>query len=56
MVVLDKHAYLAEANRQLSDDHFYNKMDSDPTEEFSAIITDTLDEMYENDETDVNVF
>lgn len=56
MVVLDKQVYLDEANRQLKDDRFYKKLDSDPTEEFSALITDTLDEMYENDEIGVSVY
>ena len=56
VVVLDKQAYLAEANRQLTDDRFYKKLDSDPTEEFSALITNTLDKMYENDEIGVNVY
>eukprot|EP00105_Crassostrea_gigas_P005310 XP_011418863.1 PREDICTED: uncharacterized protein LOC105322042 [Crassostrea gigas] len=56
VAVLDKQAYLAEANRQLTDDRLYKKLDSDPTEEFSALITDTLDKMYENAEIGVNVY
>eukprot|EP00105_Crassostrea_gigas_P014468 XP_011431136.1 PREDICTED: uncharacterized protein LOC105330902 [Crassostrea gigas] len=56
VVVLDKQAYLAEANRQLTDDRFYKKLDFHPTEEFSALITDTLDERYENDEIGVIVY
>lgn len=56
MVVLDKQAYLDEANKQLTDDRFYKKQDSDQTEEFSALITYTLEEMYENDEIGVNVY
>lgn len=49
MVFRDKQIYLAEANRQLTDDRFYKRLDSDRTEEFSAPITDTLNKMYEND-------
>ena len=56
MVVLDKEAYIAEANRQLTDERFYKKLDSDPTESFSALITDTLDEMYKNKEIGENVY
>lgn len=56
MVVLIKQAYLAEANRQLTDDRFNKKLDSDPTEDLSALITDTLEEMYKNDEIGDNVY
>lgn len=57
-VVLDKQAYVAKANRQLqlTDKHFYKELDADPTEEFSARIANTLDEMYENDEISVNIY
>lgn len=34
MIVLDKQAYLAETNRQLTDKRFYKNLDSDPTTEF----------------------
>lgn len=43
-------------NRQPTDDRCYKKLVSEPTEEFSALITDSLDEMYENDEIGVNVY
>ncbi|XP_061186995.1 uncharacterized protein LOC133195147 [Saccostrea echinata] len=46
VVVLDKEMYMSEANRQLSDERFYKKLDSDPTKEFSTAITKTLDEIY----------
>lgn len=49
MVVRDKQAYLTEANRQLTGERFYNKLDFDPTEEFWALITDALEETYKND-------
>lgn len=55
MVVRDKQAYLTEANRQLTGERFYNKLDFDPTEEFWALITDALEETYKNDEIGVNV-
>lgn len=56
MLALDKQAYLAEANRQLTDERFYKKLDSDPPDVFSALSNDTLDEMYTNDVIDVNVY
>nr|XP_022316718.1 uncharacterized protein LOC111120285 [Crassostrea virginica] len=56
VVVLDKDKYIAEAHRQLSDERFYMKLDSDPTEEFSATITKTLDEMYKKNEIGDNVY
>lgn len=55
MVVRDKQAFLTEANRQLTGERFYNKLDFDPTEEFWALITDALEETYKNDEIGVNV-
>ena len=39
---MDKVDYLEEANRQLTDERFYKKLDSDPTEEFSTKITQEL--------------
>jgi hypothetical protein len=33
---MDKVDYLEKANRQLTDERFYKKLDSDPTEEFST--------------------
>jgi hypothetical protein len=41
-VVMDKVDYLEEANRQLTNERFYKKLDSDPTEEFSTKITQEL--------------
>lgn len=40
VVVLDKQlqAFIADSKRQLIDDRFYKKLDSDPTEEFSALL------------------
>ncbi|XP_061196804.1 uncharacterized protein LOC133205080 [Saccostrea echinata] len=56
VVVLDKETYMAEAHRQLSDERFYKKLDSDPSKEFSTTITKTLDEMFENNEIGINVY
>ncbi|XP_055997948.1 uncharacterized protein LOC130047308 [Ostrea edulis] len=56
VVVLDKEMYLAEAHKQLSDERFYKKLESDPTKKFSATITTTLKDMYKNEEIGVNVF
>jgi hypothetical protein len=44
---MDKVDYLEEANRQLMDESFYKKLDSDPTEEFSTKITQELKIMKE---------
>ena len=46
-VVMDKSAYIQEAERQLSDDRFYNKSDKDPTKQFSDEITNELNNMYD---------
>ncbi|XP_061182321.1 uncharacterized protein LOC133190645 [Saccostrea echinata] len=56
VVVLDKETYMAEAHRQLSDERFYKKLDSDPTKEFSTAITKTLDETFEKNEIGINVY
>jgi peptide-methionine (R)-S-oxide reductase len=51
-VVMDKSAYIREAERQLSDDRFYNKLDEDPTKQFSDEITNELHNMYDNGDID----
>ena len=56
IVVMDKVNYLEEANRQLTDERFYKKLDSDPTEEFSSKITQELKIMKENSHIDKNTF
>jgi hypothetical protein len=53
---MDKVDYLEEANRQLTDERFYQKLDSDPTEEFSTKITQELKIMKENSHIDKNTF
>lgn len=42
IVVMDTHAYLREGYRQLSDDKYYQKLDHDPTAEFSEQIINVL--------------
>jgi hypothetical protein len=56
IVLMDKVDYLEEANRQLTDERFYQKLDSDPTEEFSTKITQELTIMKENSHIDKNTF
>ena len=56
VVVMDKVSYLEEANRQLTDERFYKKLDSDPTEEFGTKITQELKIMKENSYIDKNTF
>jgi hypothetical protein len=53
---MDKVDYLEEANRQLTDETFYKKLDSDPAEEFSTKITQELKIMKENSHIDKNTF
>lgn len=53
---MDKDKYLAESYRQLSDERFYQKIDSDPTDDFSNIITTTLNTMLKNNEIGNNVY
>lgn len=48
VAVLNKRAYLTEVYRQLTDDRFHKKLDSDPSEDFSVLITDILNGTYEN--------
>jgi hypothetical protein len=43
---MDRDKYLTEAHKQLSDKRFYKKLQSDPTEEFSTKITETLQKIY----------
>jgi hypothetical protein len=54
VVVMDKVDYLEEANRQVTDERFYKKRDSDPTKEFSSRITQELKIMKENSHIDKN--
>jgi tRNA/tmRNA/rRNA uracil-C5-methylase (TrmA/RlmC/RlmD family) len=46
VVVMDKATYLQEAERQLSDCRFYEKLDSDPTLDFMQKITRALEDIY----------
>jgi hypothetical protein len=56
VVVMDKVDYLEEANRQVTDERFYKKMDSNPTKEFSTRITQELKNYEENSHIDKNTF
>jgi hypothetical protein len=56
VVVMDKVDYLEEANRQLADERFYKKLDSDPTGKFSTKITQELIIMKENSHIDKSTF
>jgi hypothetical protein len=49
---MDKYTYIREAERQLSDDHFYKKLDKYPTKQFSDEITNELNNMYDNGDID----
>ena len=53
---MDKVNYLEEANRQLTDERFYKKLDSDPTKEFSTKITQELTIMKKNSHIHKNTF
>ena len=46
VVVMDKTTYIQEAERQLSDCRFYEKLDSDPTLDFTQKIMRALDDMH----------
>ena len=48
--------YIEEANRQLTDERIYKKLDSDPTEELGTKITQELNIMKENIHIDNNTF
>jgi hypothetical protein len=43
---MDKTAYIQEAERQLSDCRFYEKLDSDPTLDFTQKIIRALEAMH----------
>ena len=56
IVVMDKVNYLEETNKQLTDERFYKKLDSNSTEEFSTKITQELKIMKQNSHIDKNTF
>jgi hypothetical protein len=43
---MDKTTYIQEAERQLSDCRFYEKLDSDPTLDFTQKIMQALEDMH----------
>ncbi|XP_071176278.1 uncharacterized protein [Mytilus edulis] len=52
VVIIDKANYIAEAERQLSDERFYKKLDYDPTSEFSSKIITALQTMHNDGHID----
>jgi hypothetical protein len=46
VVVMDKTTYLQEAEKELSDCRFYEKLDSDPTLDFTQKITRALEAIH----------
>jgi hypothetical protein len=56
VVVMEKVNYLEEKNRQVTDERFYKKMDSEPTKEFSTRIIQELKFKTENSHIEKNIF
>ncbi|XP_048729663.2 uncharacterized protein LOC125647009 [Ostrea edulis] len=56
VVVMDKQDYIAEANRQLSNQFFYRKIDFDPTKSNADAIIDTLEKMRRDEEISLETF
>ena len=48
VIGMDTSAYIREAERQLSVDRFNNKLDKDPTKQFSDTLTNQLNNIYDN--------
>ena len=55
VVIMDRGSYLDEAYRQLSDQNYYEKLDEDPTREYSKAVHDAIEDMYQNGEIDEKV-
>ena len=53
VVVMDRCDYIQEAERQLSDERFYKKLNSDPTHQFNKEITTNLKNMCEQGHMDI---
>ena len=51
---MDKTTYIQEAERQMSDCRFYEKLDSDPTLDFTQKIMWALEAMHARDHIDDN--
>lgn len=45
VVILDVKDYIEEAERQISDEHFYKKLSSDPTELHTALVNNAIDNL-----------
>ena len=55
VVIMDRLDYLKIGYTQLSDKHFYRKLDSNPTELTRVEIQNTVEDLYQNGEIDESV-
>ena len=55
VVVMDRSMYLTEAYKQLSDTAYYEKLDYDPTTDFSKQVHDAVEDMYQDGGIDESV-
>jgi hypothetical protein len=55
VVVMDKQAYLDEAEKQLSNNSYYLPVDEDPTEKYRQEVQIFIEEMYNKGEIDISV-
>jgi hypothetical protein len=55
VVIMDRLDYLKEGYRQLSDPHFYRKLDHNPTEEFRKQVQNQVEDMFQNGDIDETV-
>jgi len=46
VVVWSRDLYNQEANRQLSDNRFYQRLDRDPSQDYQKIVKDTVNDIY----------
>jgi hypothetical protein len=54
--VMDRDQYLAEGYKQLSNENYYKKMDTDLTPKHGKMINDFIDNMLTNGEIDISVY
>ena len=55
VVIWDRLDYLREGYRQLSDPKFYQTLDHNPTQSFSRLVSNTIEDMFQNGEIDNSV-
>lgn len=48
-MVMNKFAYTTEVQRQLNDEHFYRRLDNDPTEWFKEIVSNSIKDLVKAD-------